>query len=234
MTFRGTDGTPERRDGCREGFGVRIASLIGSDSTRRVTAFAVVGALTGAVAAACTFYQIGEFYGVAIGGYCLGLQATPNSACGGIDGAIYIFPGLVFGIVFGPLLCFCRRLTAIGAVIYALAAFLANIAAVSVCVSAIHPLDDLLPFDNLNLETAIAGVIAGAVGGGLLGTALRAFDPLARRALSIAVAAGLGVLTPSVILFDKFGVFAFFILWQSGYAAAVAVSRPRSPRPAPP
>jgi hypothetical protein len=209
---------------------VRIASLIASGGARLVAAFAVFGALSGAIAAACTLYQIGEFHGIAIGGYCFGLQATSSSTCGGIDGAVYIFPGLAFGLVFGPLLYFCRRLSPAGAVAYALAAFAANAVAVSICISVMHPVDDLLPFDNLILDIAISGVIAGAVGGGLLGAALAAFNSAARRALPIAVAAGLGVLAPAAIMFDQPGVFAFFIIWQSGYAAAVAASLPRLQR----
>ena len=206
---------------------MRIASLIASGGVRLVTAFAVFGALTGVIAAASTLYQIGEFYGIAIGGYCFGLQATPSSTCGGIDGALYIFPGLVFGIVFGSLLYFCRRLSTIGAVAYALAAFAANAVAVSLCISLMHPVDDLLPFDNLIVDIAISGVVAGAVGGGLLGTALAVLNPAVKRALPIAVAAGLGVLAPVAIMFDQPGIFAFFIIWQSGYAAAVAASVPR-------
>jgi hypothetical protein len=104
---------------------------------------------------------------------------------------------------------------------------MANVVAVSICISGMHPVDDLLPFDNLALDIAIPGVIAGAVGGGLLGAALAAFNSAARRALPIAVAAGLGVLTPVVIMFDGPGIFAFFIVWQSGYAAAVAACLPR-------
>jgi len=206
---------------------VRISSLIGSGASTLAMAFGVFGTLTGAIAAACTFYQIGEFYGIAIGGYCFGLQPTPSSKCGGIDGAIYIFPGLVFGIVFGPLLYFSERLSAAGAVAYVLAAFAANAVAVSVCISLMHPVDALLPFDNLTLDVAISGVIAGAVGGGLLGAALAALNPAARRALPVTIAAALGMLTPLVIMFNAVGVFAFFIIWQSGYAAAVAASLPR-------
>jgi len=206
---------------------VRIASLIESGGATLAAVFAVVGALTGAIAAACTFYQIGEFHGIAIDGYCFGLQATPSSTCGGIDGALYIFPGLVFGIVFGPLLYFCRRLSAAGALVYVVAAFAANVVAVSLCISAMHPVDDLLPFDNLILDIAISGVIAGAIGGGLLGAALAEFNSTGKPVLPIAIAAGLGVLAPLVIMFDALGVFAFFIVWQSGYAAAVAAAVPR-------
>jgi hypothetical protein len=55
-----------------------------------------------------------------------------------------------------------------------------------------------------------------------------AFDSaLCMPALSIAVGS---VLTPVVIMFDSLGIFAFFIVWQSGYAAAVAASLPRLQR----
>ncbi len=205
---------------------MRIASLVATRGATLAITFGVFGALTGAVAAACTFYQIGEFYGIAIGGYCFGLQPTPSSKCGGIDGAIYIFPGLVFGIVFGPLLYFSERLSAAGALVYVVASFVANVVAVSVCISLMHPVGDLLPFDNLTLDVAISGVIAGAVGGGLLGAALAALNPAVKRALPSAVAAGLGVLTPVAIMLDQPGICAFFIVWQSGYAAAVAASLP--------
>jgi hypothetical protein len=207
-----------------------MASLIASGGATRMAIFAACGALTGTVAAACTLYRIGEFHGIAIGGYCFGVQPMPSSACGGIDGAVYVFPGLAFGIVFGPLLYFCRRLSAIGAGAYVLAAFAANLVAVSICISLMHPIGDLLPFDNFVLDVAVSGVVAGAVGGGLLGAALAAFDGAVQRALSIAVAAGLGVLTPLVIMFDQPGIFAFFMIWQSGYAAAVAASLPRRQR----
>jgi hypothetical protein len=199
-------------------------------ASRRVwlaAAFAVFGATTGAVAAACTFHQIGEVHGVTIGGYCFGVQPTSTSACGGIDGAVYVFPGLVFGIVFGPLLYFFRCFGAIGAVVYALAAFAANLVAVSICISLNHPIDDLLEFDNPLLATAFSGVVAGAVGSTLLGAALAAFNGGVKRLPSIAVGASLGVLTPLTIMFDYLGVFAFFIIWQCGYAAAVAASLSR-------
>src|SRR5260221_7375774 len=118
-------------------------------SSAALVTFAVFGALSGAIAAACTFYQIGEFYGIAIGGYCFGLQPTPRSKCGGIDGAIYVFPGLGFGIVFGPMLYCCRRLSATGAVVYVVAAFAANPVAGSLCTSLMHPVHDRLPFRHL-------------------------------------------------------------------------------------
>src|SRR5260370_490826 len=103
----GAGGTRELGNGSREGGIVRIAA----GGAWLVTTFAVVRALTGAIAASCALYQIGEFYGIAVGGYCFGLQATPSSTCGGIDGAVYIFPRLAFRLRFGPLLHFCRLLS---------------------------------------------------------------------------------------------------------------------------
>ena len=193
--------------------------------------FAVVGGLTGAIAAAGTLVHIGEVDAIEIGRYCLGVKATASSACRGIDGALYVFPGLVFGLVFGPLLYFRRQLGGAGAVAYALAAWVANALAVFVCISALHPVDDLLPFDNLIFDMAISGVIAGAIGGGLLAATLAVLNSEVKRALPIAVAAALGMLTPILIMFDNSGVFVFYIAWQGGYAAALGGSLP-GPRPA--
>src|SRR5580765_6223375 len=115
--------------------------------------FALFGALTGTVAAACALMRIGEVDAIEIGRYCLGVQTTGSSACRGVDGVLYVFPGLAFGVVFGPLLYFRRQLGGAGAVAYALAAWVANAVAVSVSVAAVHPVDDLLPFDNLIIHT---------------------------------------------------------------------------------
>jgi hypothetical protein len=192
-----------------------------------IVGFALFGSLAGLVAAwACGFARIGEAPAVEIAGYCFGIKVTSTSACEAIDGAIYLFPGMVFGIVFGPLLLLSRRLTAMAAAAYAAAATLANVLAVFVCVSLQHPLDDLLPFENPILELALGGAAAGAAGGGLLGRAHAGLDRAVRRRIQIGVAAGLGVLTPLVIMFDDIGVYAFYVLWQGGYAAAIAASLP--------
>jgi hypothetical protein len=207
-----------------------IGSLITPGAWGSATTFAVFGALTGAIAAACTLARIGEVDAIAIGRYCLGLQTTASSPCRGVDGVLYVFPGLAFGVVFGPLLHFRRQLGGAGAVAYALAAWVANAVAVSVSIAVLHPVDDLLPFDNLIINTATSGVIAGAVGGALLGAVLAVLNPGVKRTLPIAVAAGLGALTPILIMLDNPGVFVFYIVWQGGYAAALGASLP-GPRP---
>ena len=52
----------------------------------------------------------------------------------------------------------------------------------------------------------------------------------ARHRLPIAAGAGLGLLVPLVIMFDAAGLYAFYIIWQAGYAAAVAAGAGRSRR----
>ena len=191
--------------------------------------FALLGILAGAVAAtACAFLRLGELAAIEIGGYCFGIKASSSSACGtAIDGALYLFPGLVFGIAFGPLLWLSQRLTLPAAAVYAAAAALANAAATFVCISLQNPLADLLPFGNLILDLALGGAIAGAAGGGLLGLVHARLDPAARRKAPLAAAAGLGLLTPIVIMADDpVGLYAFYMIWQGGYAAAIAASRP--------
>jgi hypothetical protein len=105
------------------------------------------------------------------------------------------------------------------------AALLANALAAFLCTSLHHPLDDLLPFDNPFLALSIAGVIAGAVGGGMLGLVQVRLDRMAEFRKPLAVAAGLGVLTPILIMLDDpAGLYAFYMIWQGGYAAALGAS----------
>jgi len=190
--------------------------------------FALAGILTGAAAAtACVFFRLGEPAAIEIGSYCFGVKPSSTSACQTVDGAFYLFPGLVFGVAFGAMLWRGRWLTLPGAAVYAAAATFANAAATFVCVSLQHPLDDLLPFDNPILDLAFGGAIAGAAGGGLLGMVEASLDRVVRMRLQIAIAAGLGLLTPVVIMADDpAGLYAFYMIWQGGYAAAIAVSLP--------
>jgi len=192
----------------------------------RITKFALFGILTGAAAAtACAFLRLGEPAAVEIGGYCFGIKPTSTGPCGTVDGALYLIPGLGFGVVFGLLLWRARRLTATGAILNAGAAALANAVAVFLCTSLHRPIDDLLPFGNPFLDLSIAGVIAGAVGGGMLGLVHARLDRTVGFRRPLAVAAGLGVLTPIMIMLDDpGGLYAFYMIWQGGYAAALAAS----------
>jgi hypothetical protein len=207
-----------------------IGSLIAPGATVSAIIFAVFGALTGTIAATCALMRIGEVDAIEIGRYCFGLQTMASSPCRGVDGVLYVFPGLAFGVVFGPLMYFRRQLGGAGAVAYALAAWVANAVAVSVCVAAVHPVDDLLPFDNLIINTAISAVIGGAVGGGLLGSVLAVLNPGVKRTLPIAVAAGLGALTPILINARQSRGLRLLHRVAGGYAAALGASLP-GPRP---
>jgi hypothetical protein len=196
------------------------------------TRFGVVGALTGIGAAAGTFLPLGEFAGIEVGGHCLGIRATAGAACAGIDGSFYVFPGLLFGVVFAALMRRDEQLGLGGAVIYAAGAAVANALAVFVCLALVDPLSKLLPIDNFEVDMAVAGVVAGVVGSLVLGGVLAVLNPEIGRLWPIAAGAGLGLLTPLVPNFATVGIFAFYILWQGGYAAALAASLPGSAAPA--
>jgi hypothetical protein len=106
----------------------------------RLVRFALFGILTGALAAtACVWWRLGDPAAIEIGGYCFGIKPSSTSACGTVDGALYLFPGLVFGVVFAALLWRSRRLTLPGATVYAAAATLTNAAATFVCTIAAAP-----------------------------------------------------------------------------------------------
>jgi hypothetical protein len=197
----------------------------------RLLTFAAFGTLSGVAAGlSCAFLRLGDAGTIEIVGYCFGVKPTSTSACQAIDGAFYLFPGLLFGVVFGPLLLWRGELHATGAIAYAAAATIANAAAVLLCVSLTHPLDDLLPFDNPIVELALSGIAAGAAGAMLLGAALRLLKPEIPQTATIAIAAGLGVVTPAVIMFERIGVFGFYIIWQTGYAVALGMSLGRRTR----
>jgi hypothetical protein len=189
--------------------------------------FALIGLLTGAVAAASTFLSLGPAGAPRIGGYCFGVPPIVGEHCAGVDAAVYLFPGLVFGLVFGPLLGSIRGLGIAGKLGYAVAAGLGNAVAVTLCVSVLHPLDDLL--DNLTLAVALAGVAAGAAGAALLGAIVAKLDPAAASWRPVVAGAALGLLAALIVMFDEAGIFAFYMAWQGGYAAAVAHSLPREP-----
>jgi len=195
---------------------------------RRLAIFAGCGVLTGAAAASlCSLLRLGEPAAIEIAGYCIGIMPSSYSRCGTVDSAFYLFPGLVFGVVFGPLLRLHGVFGTAAAAGYAAAAMLANAAAVVVCTGLQHPIDDLLPFDNPVLDMAVAGVIGGGLGGFLLGLAQAGLAAAWPRLLPVAVGAGLGALTPTMLMFESPGAFAFYMIWQGGYAAAIVAALPR-------
>lgn len=169
---------------------------------QRVTLFALLGVASGAAAA--LVFELTDPQGV----------------------SIYGAPGLVFGVIFAAVLWHRRVLKAVRAVIYALAATLCHAAAVVTALQLVEPLQHLLGGGDKPGLIA-CGVIAGAVGGGLLAVVTGFLAPIRRGALLAATGALLGALLPIAVDVDALGPFVFYMVWQGGYAAALALSLPR-------
>jgi hypothetical protein len=187
--------------------------------------FLGLGALSGLLSAATTvFYHLGDVAAPELFGYCLGMRVS--SRCEGVDGTVYVFPGLIFGALFAALRV-RRGWNDPGRVIAFIGVSgVANAIAVFLCVWLTDLLGDALDISFLNLPMALAGAIAGAAGGGLLsGTAKLLFPEITPRR-SIIAAAALGLLVPLVLVWEIVGVFIFYLVWQGGYAVALASSRP--------
>jgi len=184
-----------------------------------------VGAASGLLSATIiVFWHIGDVSAPEIAGYCFGLRVS--SRCDGVDATFYLFPGTIFGALFVGMRC-RRPWSGLGRFIgFACASGVANAVAVFLCVWLTDRLGDLLDIDFLNLPMAIAGAIAGAVGGGLLGAAAAGLFPGLRPRGSIIMASALGLLVPLILVWEIVGVFIFYIVWQAGYAAALASSLP--------
>lgn len=154
--------------------------------------------------------------------------ATAAGALVAIDfqwASLYVLPGFVFGLAFGTLLHRQRLLRLGRAALYGIAATLANAAAVLTAMQSLDAVEAIV--GGTRLALAVSGGVAGAVGGGLLAAA--AVPPLGIAGWPRLVAAGalLGTLLPLLIEGREIGTFAFYMLWQAGYAAALAATLPR-------
>jgi hypothetical protein len=139
---------------------------------------------------------------------------------------LYVVPGLVFGAIFGAVLWHRRVLAAVRAVIYALAAAFCHAVAVFTAIELVEPLRYLLGGGD-NPGLIACGVIAGAVGGGLLGVVTTLLAPVRGWALLAATGALLGVFLPIAVDVDALGPFIFYVIWQGGYAAVLGLILPR-------
>jgi hypothetical protein len=174
----------------------------------KVARFAFLGALTGAIA---------------VVPFAAGLEL------GGLS--IWVIPGLVFGLAFSVALLRRGLLHRLGASAYAVAATFSYAAAMFTT----PRLFDLLPASNgsaeiIKIELAVSGIAGGAVGGGLLAGATVLLLPIRRWPLLVVAGATLGVFLPIVQYGHDVVVFAFYIIWQSGYAATLAAILPRIER----
>ncbi len=175
----------------------------------------LLGVPCGLLSAATAFAPIGDFPGLRPFRYCIGLVLEGH--CQGLPAGFYLGPGLVFGIVYG--LALLRGWWRLG---FLTASVLGNLLAVMIAVNTVEFLDHYLP-DADWLSQALAGLIAGAIGGGLLARAAAFGRPL-RWGRLLGIGAALGLFLP-IGLDDTLswrGLYIFYALWQGGYGAALA------------
>jgi hypothetical protein len=181
-----------------------------------------LGVASGALSAAASFIPLGRAPAPTVFGRCLGLGVV--NGCNGIDLAYYLFPGLIFGVAFAGMLKRRRNIAGGQAAAFVLASGAANATAVFVCLALVDPLQNALITSDLGI--AICGAIAGAIGGGLLAEAMRRLFPGASLGASVAAGAVLGLGVLAMTSLEQPGVFLFYIVWQAGYAVALAASLP--------
>lgn len=191
----------------------------------RTLRFLPLGAVTGALAATTTLSPLADIAAPRLFGYCFGIDG-PGDKCGGISASFYYFPGLLFGIGFAAAQLWRGRFELGRAVVFMLASALANAIAVFLCVWLFSLFGELTDVQILDAPLALAGAISGGVGSALLSFAAVPLVPGLAPRRSIVAGAALGLLVPLVTEFAVAGAFAFYILWQAGYAAALASDMP--------
>jgi hypothetical protein len=179
----------------------------------------LLGLPCGLASAATVYAPLGDFPGIAPFRYCFGLVL--EGRCQGLPMGFYLGPGLVFGLAYG--LALLRGRARFG---FLAAAMLGNTLAVMAAVNAVPFLDHYLP-DAPWLSQALGGLIAGAIGGGLLGRAAAFLLPGLRWGLLLGFGAGLGLLLPIGLESEHgpTGLYIFYALWQGGYGAKLGLAR---------
>lgn len=179
----------------------------------------LLGLPCGLASAATVFLLPSDFPGIPVFRYCIGIVL--EGRCQGMPLGFYVGPGLVFGLGFSLALLRGRARLAFG-----LAAVLANTLAVMTAINAYLALEHLLPNADW-LAQALAGLIAGALGGGLLARVAAMLLPGLLWQRLLGAGALLGLLLPIALTDDlaPVGIYIFYALWQGGYGAALAQAR---------
>ncbi len=181
----------------------------------RIAQFALVGAFAGGLSAGSIFVPTVTIPGINLLGTCIGIYFF--AGCQGVDLGWYIFPGLIFGLSFAVFLSGSGVLRARSAAIFAAAATGSYALAV---MSALAVYDGLRSSEERVGILAVAGVTAGAIGGGILARIAAPLFQFPGWPRLMAVGAGLGLLLS--LWASSIGSFLFFPLWQAGYAGALA------------
>ena len=179
------------------------------ESRRRAITFALLGIISGAISTA----------GI--------IPFAPPSDFDLL--AMFVVPGFAFGVVIGLALAFYGWLSPRRVLTWVVVATLGHLAA-ALCVTAMTwRLQAALPLKEQS-AILIASVLGGGLGGGMLAAANRFLVAGARWIAPTIVGAVLG---PLVLLHDAgpvFGGLLFYMIWQGGYAATLAVALPASER----
>jgi hypothetical protein len=184
-----------------------------------VNRLALLGGATGGASALAilAFNRLVEAPGGELFGVCIGIRLF--AMCNGADLTVYVAPGLVFGVVFAGAFLASRRVALPGGLVLCLGSVIANTVAVAASLATRDIVGHVVAGP---VQLAITGAIGGAVGGGLLALSLRRLlTPAGARRLG-AIGAALGLLLP--LWETGAGMVAFYILWQAGYAAALAAA----------
>ena len=172
---------------------------------RRAIIFALFGVISGAIAAAAV------------------IPFAPSSNAS--LPVIFVAPGLAFGVIIGAALYVGGWLRPQRAPAWIVVATLGHFAA-ALCVAALTwRLQALLPLTEQS-AIFIAAALAGLLGGGMLAGANRFLIPGAGWLAPTMVGTVLG---PLVLLHDLgpfLGRLIFYVIWQAGYVAALALTLP--------
>jgi hypothetical protein len=155
------------------------------------------------------------------------ITAGIGIACGDdhMLNAYYIAPGLVFGVIIGAGLWREGKLAGGRWLVYVAAAGLANALSVLLALRGVDLATRLV--GNERGAVALIGLVAGAVGGGLLGLAslwLMGLIGAGRAAFrrwgwTVGTGALFGMLLPVLVEGEAPGALVFYVLWQAAYAA---------------
>ena len=179
------------------------------ESRRRAITFALLGAISGTMSTA----------GI--------IPFAPPNDFGLL--AMFVLPGFAFGVIIGLALAYFGWLSPVRVLAWVVFATLGHFAA-ALCVTALTwRLQAALPLKD---ESAIliAAALGGGLGGGMLAVANQLLVPGSHWIGPTIVGAILG---PLVLLHDAgpvLGRLLFYMIWQGGYAAALAMALPASRR----
>jgi hypothetical protein len=189
--------------------------------SRRLFCFLVLGAASGAVSALLTLWQLGGVVAPMLFRTCFGIKMS--NSCEGIDASVYLFPGLIFGVFFAAAQRW-RGLFDIGrAAALVLVSMIGNAVATFLCVGLFGVLSETMSISAEELPLALAGASAGAAGSAVVVFIVRFLATGNRSIRPILTGSALGLLTPLVTDFDFAGDLAFYVIWQGGFAAALAL-----------